>query len=294
MSRPSVGGRASSSPPRPASSQCAAAMAPTSAGLRHHGRDRRAAAGAVEQGQRGGVPAEHGDAQGLQQLGGGADVEDGLGARAHHHRGGAGDLRQVAGDVQAVREAAVHPADAAGGHEPDAHRRAHRERAADGGGAERALDDAGRDVAGAHLPGVGAGGGEPLELRRAEPDPDRPVDDPDRGRHRPGRPGPLLGRPGRQQAAAAGEPVRDQRGLHGHHRPALAQCLRHLIRNGRRERHGMPPMVATARAAALRPRSTPPSRYPAANASPAPVESTGRSPPPDAGVPRPGPRGRRA
>ena len=44
----------------------------------------------------------------------------------------------------------------------------------------------------------------------------------------------------------------------------------------REHSQGIAPIVATARAAACRPSSIPPTRYPAANASPAPVGSTGR------------------
>jgi hypothetical protein len=153
----------------------------------------------------------------------------------------------------------VDAADPAGAHEPDAEQPADRQRAPDGGGAERALGQARPDVPGADLAGFLAGRGEPLQLGLAQPGHHLAVGQPDRGRHRPGRADLRLGGQRRGQALAVREPVRDQRGFQRHHRPAILQCLGDLSGHPGLD-HGIAPSTATARAAAVRPRVTPPSR----------------------------------
>ena len=72
-------------------------------------------------------------------------------------------------------------------------------------------------------------------------------------------------------ALAGGKPVRNERRLECHHAPALVERGGHLV--GEPD-HGIAPSCAQHRAAAARPSSAPPTRKPAASASPAPVVST--------------------
>ncbi len=73
-------------------------------------------------------------------------------------------MRQVGGDVQGLGEAAVHAAYAARADEPDADGPAHGQGAADCRRPQRALHDAGGNIARAHLAGATAGVGEALQL----------------------------------------------------------------------------------------------------------------------------------
>src|SRR5262249_25300949 len=148
-----------------------------------------------------------------------------------------------------------------------------RERAADGGRADRALHDGGSQVAWPELPRRGV---EPCQLVRRQPDDDVAVEHADRRRHGTRLPDPpprgerhLGALPGRGalRALTGREAVRDERRLERDDRPRLA----HLIGDAD---HGMAPSRATQRAAASSPASTPPTRKPAAKASPAPVGST--------------------
>src|SRR5215467_303031 len=77
------------------------------------------------------------------------------------------------------------------------------------------------------------------------------------------------------ETAFRGKAVRHQGGFQRHHRPAVRERRNDLVGHVQRDSHGIAPIVATALAAAARPRWTPPTRYPAANASPAPVASAG-------------------
>jgi hypothetical protein len=143
----------------------------------------------------------------------------------------------------------VHTADAAGPHEPDSRTGAHGQGAAGGGGTQSALHRAGCQVAGAHLASGRAGLGEALKLGRVEPNPDCAADYADRGRDRAVRPDPLLGRLRGGQAAAAREAMRDQGRLQGHHGLTQPERTGHLVDQQQRDRHGIAPIVATARAA---------------------------------------------
>src|SRR5262249_53726503 len=100
-------------------------------------------------------------------------------------------------------------------------------------------------------------------------------EDPHRRGSGAGRSHAVLRFHGGSEPAAAGEPVRDQRGLQRDHRLPRRQRVGDLVGGQQRDRHGIAPIFATALAPAARPRCTPPTRYPAANASPAPVASTG-------------------
>src|SRR5438105_15455949 len=92
-------------------------------------------------------------------------------------------------------------ADAAGREEVDAGESAGRQRAADGGRPERALRDAGAEVARAGLPRLRARGGDSLELRRREPDAERPLE------HGHGRGHDALGADARLALAPDGDPL---------------------------------------------------------------------------------------
>jgi hypothetical protein len=154
----------------------------------------------------------------------------------------------------------VHAADAAGAEEPDAERAADRERAAHGRRPERALNHTCSYIPGAHLARTGADLGETLQVGAAEPGPHGAVDDADRGGYRPGRAHPIFRGTGCDQPSPAGEAVRNQRGLQRHDRLADPQRLGDLLGQQRGKSHGIAPIVATARAAACRPSSMPPTR----------------------------------
>src|SRR5688500_10460263 len=79
-------------------------------------RDPRAAPGLVEERQLVRPPAEHGNAQRLEKLGRGGNVEERLDSRADDQRLGTGELTEVGGDVGKAREAAVHSSEPAGPH----------------------------------------------------------------------------------------------------------------------------------------------------------------------------------
>ena len=161
----------------------------------------------------------------------------------------------------------MHPAEPAGRHEPDPRGAADGESAADGSGSDGALHDGDCKVARADL---ACGRVEALELGRGESDADLPVEHADRGRHRTAvahgsfRFAPDL------DSLSGWKPVRDQRGLESDDSALLAKRLHNLVGDD----HGIAPSRAQQRAAASRPSLAPPTRKPAARASPAPVVST--------------------
>ena len=191
-STPSSGSRASRSA-APPSSQCAAAVRAACSGVVDARRDRRAAAGAVEERQLGGAVAEHRHAERLEQLGGRRHVEQRLDPGGDDERRRARELRQVGGDVGPLGEAAVDAADPAGAHEADPGEPRGRERAADRGRAELAARHAGGEVARPGLARVGSGLAEALELAGVEPDHDLAVEHADRCGHGPFGPDRGLG-----------------------------------------------------------------------------------------------------
>ena len=133
----------------------------------------------------------------------------------------------------------MHAAEPAGRHHLDAGRAAHRERAADGGRADRALCDRSGDVARAELPRVGA---EPVQLIGREPDDDLAVEHADRRRHRAACADRGLRREPDLDAFARREPVRDERRLQRDDRARGANLVRHAD-------HGIAPICAQQRAA---------------------------------------------
>src|SRR6266511_3553942 len=96
----------------------------------------------------------------------------------------------------------------------------------------------------------------------------------DRGRHRTGLTHPALRLKRDADPRARREPVSDERRLECHDRFRFA----YLVRD---DDHGIAPSLATQRAATSTASSGPPTRKPAASASPAPVVST--TSPPTAG-----------
>ena len=154
----------------------------------------------------------------------------------------------------------MHAADAAGAEEPDAEQPADRQRPADRGRAQGALHQARGQIAGTDLTGRRARLGEALECRAAQPGQHGAVRYPDGGRRCTRRPDPLLGSQRGLQALPAGETMRYQGGLQRHDRTAEPQCLSDLWCHLRLDCHGIAPILATALAAACRPRLIPPSR----------------------------------
>ncbi len=137
-------------------------------------------------------------------------------------------------------------AEPAGRHPPDPRRLRDRERAADGGGADRALHLGRRQVARADLPRVRA---EPCELRLRQTDDDLAVEDADRRRH--GAAGAHL--PLRLEtdldALARREAVRDERRLQRDDRAARGERRANLLRDP----HGSEPTVRDAARRRLEP-----------------------------------------
>ena len=159
---------------------------------------------------------------------------------------GAGDLRQVGRDVQGGGEAAVHPAGAAGGHEPDPGQPAHGQRAADRGRAQRALHHAGGQVPGARPCGpTRPRSANRLQLGLGQPGPQHAVHDADRGRARrrprgpaPRRPAPPR-RPARRgsRARPGSSPARPRGRAGAPARPATSPVSPAVLRSSRHRSH---------------------------------------------------------
>ena len=136
-------------------------------------RDRRAAARGVEERQLVRSPAEHGDAERLEELGRRRHVEQRLDPRGDDQRLRARDRVQVGRDVRGVGPAAMDAAEPAGRHEADPGRPADGERPSDGRCADDSLDGGRREIAWAELARRGV---EPLELRGRQADDDLAVE----------------------------------------------------------------------------------------------------------------------
>ena len=130
--------------------------------------------------------------------------------------------------------------------------------------ADGALDDTGGKVAG---PDLASARVEALELGGRQADADLAVQHADRRRHRTGLAYAPLGLGADGGAFAARETVGNERRLEGDHRRRRSDLLGDAD-------HGIAPICATQRAAASAASSAPPTRNPAASASPAPVVST--------------------
>src|SRR4051812_21170512 len=146
----------------------------------------------------------------------------------------------------------------------DARRAANGERPTDRRRADRALCDADRQVARAYL---ACSDIEPLELLAREPDADLAVEHTDRRRHRAGGADSIV------RLLCDGDPLTRREAVRDERRLERDDGLRvaHLVRDAD---HGIAPTCATQRAAASAASSAPPTRKPAASASPAPVVST--------------------
>ena len=146
----SSGGRASNRPPPPRS-QCARATRAASSGGLDACRNRRAAVRRIEERQLVRAKAEHRHAQRLEQLERRRDVQQRLDSSRDDERLRASELAEIGGHVRRMRKAAVHAAEPAGSHEPDAGSAADRERSADGRRADGALHDARSEIARPYL-----------------------------------------------------------------------------------------------------------------------------------------------
>src|SRR5581483_5760542 len=208
--------------------------------------------------------AEHRHAERLEQLGGRRHVQERLHPGRDDEHGTLGERVQVGGDVGWRGPSAVHAAEPARRQHLDPGGPAHRERRADGRRADRALHRRRGEVARADLAGGRVEAGE-LGLRQA--DDDLLVEHADRRGHRARLAHRALGGEPDRGALPRREPVRDQRRLERHDGAGLADLVRDPD-------HGIAPIRAQQRAAASRPSSGPPTRKPAAKASPAPVVST--------------------
>ncbi len=266
-SRLSSGGRPRSRPPPP-SFQCARAMPRRLVGGLDSRGDRRPSPRCVEEGQLVGSPAENGNAERLEKLRGGRHVEQGLHPRRDDENGCPSERVQIGRDIGRCRPASMDAAQTAGRHDRDRRGPAGGERPAHGCRAQRSLHDRGGEVARAELP---RGEVEAGELNRREPHDELAVEDTDRRRYRAAGADCLFRREPDLDALAGRKPVRDERRLERDDAGPGRQGLAHLRGD---PDHGIDPSFAQQRAAASRPSSTPPTRKPAANASPAPVGST--------------------
>src|SRR6266576_4297029 len=248
------------------------------------GGDRRPAGGGVKERQLVRAEAEDGDAEGLERLGGRADVEQRLGPGADDERRRTGELGQVGRDVWPLGEAAVDAADPAGPEEADSCETADGERAADGRRPESSLRRAGSEIPRAGLAGGRAGLAEAHQLARAKADGDYAVEHPDRRRNRPAGANRRLRREPHLHPHPGWETMGDQGSFERHDGVAFVEGSLHFRGDSEQFRHirgahaGTAPSWATQRAAASSPSSIPPTMNPAASASPAPVVSTTEAP----------------
>ena len=237
----------------------------------HLARHVRPAVRRVEERERVGAEAEDRHAEGLQELHRGRHVEQRLrsGRDGEHLR--AGEHGDVRGDVGRSREAAVDAADPARAEEPDADLPRDRERPSDGRRPDRALSCAGGEIPRPDLPRVRREAGE---LGGLETDSDPAVENADGRRDGAGRPDRVLALGRDLEPVRRGEAVRDERRLECDDGSATGESLADLVGHDDQLAHGSDPSRETQRAAASSARSGPPTRNPAASASPAPVVST--------------------
>ena len=181
---------------------------------------------AVEERQRRGAEPDHGHAERLEHLERARHVEDRLRAGADQADLVARQLAEVGGHVERPLGVAVHAADAAGGGVVDAAQPRHRQRAGDGGGAERAVRERGGEVARRHLARVLER--DPLQVVGAQADADLAVHQRDRGRHGAGGAHRLLRGQRRLDAGRVREAVRHVGGLERDHRLPADERLAHL------------------------------------------------------------------
>ena len=230
------------------------------------GRDRGPAAEGVKEGQLLRAEAEHRDAECLEQLRRGGDVEQRFRARADDERLGAGELAEVGRDVEPLT--AVDASDPARGHEADPGGSARGERSARGRRPDRALNRAGGEVARPDLPRLRR---ETFQLGLGETDPHLAVEHADGRRQGPRLTDAAFGLDSDGHAFPGRKAVRDERRLERDHGLPPPERVRDVPGD---LDHGIAPRLATQRAAASAASCGPPTRKPAASASPAPVVST--------------------
>src|SRR6185437_2602953 len=227
-------------------------------------RNCRAAVRRIEERQLVRAEAEHRHAQRLEELERRRDVEQRLDPGRDDERLRASQLAEIRGHVRRMRKAAVHAAEPARAHEPDACSAAHRECPADRRRADRTLHDARRKIARSDLARACV---EPRQLVLVEPDPDLTVEHADRRGDGARLAHPTLRLETDGAAFSCREAVCNQRRLERDDRRGLAYLFGD-------HNHGIAPSLPTQRAAASTASSGPPTRKPAAKASPAPVAST--------------------
>jgi hypothetical protein len=183
--------------------------------------------GEVEAGEVVGAVAGDADLERLQPLERGGNVEDRLDPGADDADAGARECDEVGGLVPGGACVAVHTAEPAGGEHGDPGLRGEVRGGGDGrraGGAARHRD---REVAGAALGDVVAGG-DRLERGGVEADAHDAVEQRDRGRHRARLAHLRLDLARDLRVAGAWQPVRDQRRLERDDRPTAGQRIRDL------------------------------------------------------------------
>ena len=227
-------------------------------------RDRRPAVRRVEERQVVGPVAEHRHAERLEQLGGRRHVEQRLHARRDDERLRRRERAQVGRHVGRRRPAAVDAAEPAGRHDriPAARHTASVPPTVVAPTA-RCTTAAARSRG----PSLRASASNRCSSSRRQPDDDLAVEHADRRRHRAASrtAPPTRARPRRLRRAGS----RARRASSRARRPRVA--VAHLLGDAD---HGIAPSFAQQRAAVAMPSSAPPTRKPAASASPAPVVST--------------------
>ena len=141
--------------------------------------DRQRAGGGIKDRDVIGSDADHRHPSRLEQLERGGHVEHRLRPAAHHRHLRGGQLVDVRGDVEAGARPAMDPADAPGGHHPDAGQRRQAHGGRHGGGRQPPRGEQRAEVTGARL------GDRPRQVRQALDQRRRPLRPP--ARRRPGR-----------------------------------------------------------------------------------------------------------
>ena len=182
----------------------------------------------IERGQLLGLIADDRHTVGLQILQGQSQVQDGLGAGAHHHHRGVRQLLQIGGDVHGGLGSAVHAADSAGGEHLDTRHGGDHHGGGHGGSAVAALRHQNGQIAAAGLGDAGAGLTQIVDLLGGQSGLQPTADDGDGGGHRTAVTNDLLHVQCRLHILGIGHTVGDDGALQRHNGLAGLQSLLHL------------------------------------------------------------------
>ena len=156
------------------------------------------------------------------------DVEDGLGAGAHHRHLRASQFLEVGGNVEALLGAAMHPADPAGGEDLDAGHGGDHHRRADGRAGHAAAAQGYGEVAPRRLGSGKALARQPFERGLVDAGHHLPVHDGDGRRHGAVLADQLFDAAGHLEVLRIGHAMGDDGGFERHHRLAVVEGLAHM------------------------------------------------------------------